>query len=70
VTSPADEPPICSARRCRAAACWELRWNNPRLHEPDRRKVWTACPEHLESLSAFLQLRGFLRETVAMEADR
>jgi hypothetical protein len=54
---------ICSARGCREAARWELRWNNPRLHPPERRKVWLACEEHLDSLSAFLEARSFLRET-------
>ena len=40
----------------------ELRWNNPKLHTPDRRKVWLACDEHRESLSQFLAARNFLRE--------
>ncbi|MBM0237058.1 hypothetical protein JNW88_07735 [Micromonospora sp. ATA32] len=60
--TPADEAPICSARGCRAPALWALRWNNPRLHEPDRRKTWLACAEHRESLGDFLRARGFLRE--------
>ncbi|WP_319462912.1 hypothetical protein [Micromonospora sp. RTP1Z1] len=63
---PADETPICSARGCRAPAVWALRWNNPRLHDPDRRKTWLACPEHRESLGAFLDARGFLREVAAV----
>jgi len=42
---------------------WQLHWNNPRLHTPERRKTWLACDEHRESLSAFLAARGFLRET-------
>ena len=41
-------------------------WNNPKLHTPDRRKVWVACDEHREYLANFLGLRGFLRETVPM----
>lgn len=55
----------CSARGCAAPASWELRWNNPRLHTPDRRKVWLACDDHRESLAAFLTARGFLREVEA-----
>lgn len=55
-------PLICSAKGCRALAGWALRWNNPRLHEEDRRKTWLACDEHRTSLSAFLEARGFLRE--------
>jgi hypothetical protein len=53
---------ICSAKGCSAPAEWELRWNNPKLHTPDRRKVWLACEVHKESLSAFLAARSFLRE--------
>jgi hypothetical protein len=55
---------LCSARTCRANASWGLRWNNPKLHAPDRRKTWLACPDHRESLEAFLTVRGFLVETV------
>ena len=56
---------MCSARGCQAAASWELRWNNPKLHTPERRKVWLACEDHRESLADFLSTRGFLKETVA-----
>jgi hypothetical protein len=62
VSDPAQEPEICSAKGCRAIAVHELRWNNPKLHTPDRRKVWLACDEHRESLSTFLAARKFLRE--------
>jgi len=53
---------VCSARGCRAPAAWALRWNNPALHPPQRRKTWLACPAHRDSLGGFLSLRGFLRE--------
>lgn len=62
-----SEPLQCSAKGCRADARWALRWNNPKIHDPDRRKVWLACPEHQEHLNAFLSRRGFLRETVPVE---
>ena len=52
----------CSARGCKEQAEWALRWNNPKIHEPDRRKVWLACEAHREHLSDFLAARGFLRE--------
>lgn len=55
---------MCSARACHSSATWGLKWNNPKLHTPDRRKTWLACDEHRESLEAFLTVRGFLRETV------
>lgn len=62
----AAETPTCSARGCRAEAVWELRWNNPRLHDPDRRKVWLACDEHRSTLADFLTARSFLREVVPL----
>ena len=60
---PTAVPPVCSAKGCQAEARWTLLWNNPKLHTPDRRKEWLACENHRESLSAFLGVRGFLKET-------
>ncbi len=68
-TSGVGGPLTCSARDCRAEAAWELRWNNPKLHDEDRRKVWLACPDHRESLADFLTARSFLREVVAVPTD-
>ena len=61
------EPDVCSAKGCREPAVWQLLWNNPKLHTPERRKTWLACPDHKESLEAFLGARGFLKETVPHE---
>jgi hypothetical protein len=58
----------CSGKGCRADAAWQLRWNNPKLHTPEYRKTWLACEEHRASLSAFLELRGFLREVTPFGA--
>lgn len=60
----------CSARGCRAEATWQLLWNNPRLHTPDRRKTWLACDEHRDSLADFLRARSFLRDVTPVEAER
>jgi hypothetical protein len=60
-------PLSCSAKGCRVPAVWGLRWNNPKLHTPDRRKTWLACEEHRATLGEFLSIRGFLRETVPLE---
>jgi hypothetical protein len=57
-------PARCSAKGCAAPAAWELLWNNPKLHTPDRRKTWLACDEHKTSLSEFLGARGFLKDVV------
>ncbi|WDZ84130.1 hypothetical protein [Micromonospora cathayae] len=63
MTGPATtDTPICSSRGCRAPAVWALRWNNPRLHDPARRKTWLACADHRTTLGDFLGARGFLRE--------
>ncbi len=56
------EPDLCSAKGCRAEATWQLRWNNPKIHTPDRRKVWLACDDHKQSLADFLGARKFLQE--------
>ncbi|WP_207769405.1 acetone carboxylase [Nocardioides currus] len=59
------EAAICSAKGCTDAAAWELLWNNPKIHTPERRKTWLACNEHKASLSDFLGARGFLKDVVA-----
>ena len=33
-------PLVCSAKSCRETAVWALRWNNPKLHTPDREKPY------------------------------
>jgi len=58
---PNDDDLRCSAKGCRNPAGYALKWNNPKLHTPDRRKTWLACDEHRDSLSTFLEARGFLR---------
>ena len=57
-----EREPVCSSRGCRKPATTALRWNNPKLHDTERRKTWLACPEHTEYLASFLRARGFLRE--------
>lgn len=54
----------CSAKGCRSEAAWVLVWNNPKIHDPQRRKTWLACDEHRAYLGDFLSKRGFLRETL------
>ena len=59
---------VCSAKACRNTATWAHLWNNPKLHTPERRKVWLACDDHRTSLGEFLSIRGFLVETVAADS--
>ena len=61
--SAADDEPICSARGCVEPATVALRWNNPKIHPPERRKTWLACDVHASTLTDFLAARGFMRET-------
>jgi hypothetical protein len=58
------DPDTCSAKGCQVPAAWQLQWNNPKLHTPERRKVWLACDDHRGSLSDFLGARGFLKDVV------
>lgn len=58
---------VCSAKACRRAAAHAVVWRNPRLHAPDRRKVWLACEDHRDHLRDFVQVRGFLLEVVGVE---
>ena len=62
---PVDDITLCSAKGCRQPASWSLRWNNPKLHPPERRKTWLACDAHRATLGDFLSARGFLREVEA-----
>jgi len=64
-----DLPHLCSAKGCQQPAGWDLVWRNPRLHTPERRKVWLACDEHRESLGTFLGTRGFLIETLPHDPE-
>ncbi|HWG98630.1 MAG TPA: hypothetical protein VNV66_04725 [Pilimelia sp.] len=64
--APLPDSPVCSAKGCRASAAWALRWNNPRLHPPERRKTWLACEAHRGSLGDFLAGRGLLREVAPL----
>jgi hypothetical protein len=59
---------ICSAKGCRSVAIWAVVWNNPKLHTPDREKVWVACDEHKESLANFLSVRSFLKRVEPLDA--
>ena len=52
---------VCSAKKCRTEASWAVVWNNPRLHSPEREKVWLACDAHRQSLADHLAARSFLR---------
>ena len=62
---PADA--VCSRKACRSGAEWQLLWNNPKIHTPERRKIWLACGEHRAWLEDYLQTRGLWKDTVALD---
>ena len=51
--------PRCSRAACRADATHRIEWRNPRIHTPDRRKIWAACDEHVAFLRDYLATREF-----------
>jgi hypothetical protein len=59
---------VCSAKGCTASASYSLLWNNPKIHTPERRKVWLACDDHRSTLGDFLGARGFLREVLPADS--
>jgi hypothetical protein len=53
------DAPRCSRAGCRESANWNVQWRNPRIHGPDRVKVWLACDEHRDYLHDYLAARSF-----------
>ncbi|BCW19150.1 hypothetical protein AB0N71_06365 [Pseudarthrobacter enclensis] len=64
-----DAAAICSRKACRAGASWQLLWNNPKIHTPERRKTWLACDDHRGWLEDYLQTRGLWKETLPLLPD-
>lgn len=52
--------PVCSAKGCGAPARHAVLWNNPKVHTTDREKAWHACDDHVQHLSEYVGVRGFL----------
>lgn len=49
----------CSRAGCGADAVLAVNWRNPRIHGPERVKVWLACDEHVAYLRDYLASRDF-----------
>jgi hypothetical protein len=49
----------CSRAGCASPATATVNWRNPRIHTPDRVKVWLACDEHTAYLRDYLEARDF-----------
>lgn len=58
----------CSSAGCSADAAWRVNWRNPRIHTPDRVKVWLACDAHRVTLGDYLATRGFPVVVTALDA--
>ena len=56
-SGPADVQ--CSRAGCHSPATSSVNWRNPKIHGPERVKVWSACEEHVDFLSEFLRARDF-----------
>lgn len=61
--------PTCSRKGCRQPAAWQLLWNNPRIHTPERRKIWLACGDHRDWLTGYLTERGLFKESQPLPDD-
>lgn len=44
-----------------------MHWRNPRIHGPERVKVWLACDEHVGYLRDYLASRDFPVEVTALD---
>ncbi|MCT9819989.1 hypothetical protein N3K63_06755 [Microbacterium sp. W1N] len=60
---------ICSRAGCRDDAAWQVVWRNPRIHGPERRKIWLACDAHVDYLKDYLAARDFPVEVVAFSEE-
>ncbi|WP_313813966.1 acetone carboxylase [Glutamicibacter sp.] len=63
-------PVQCSRKGCKAVAAYQILWNNPKIHTPDRRKIWLACAEHREWLESYLKERLLYKETLPFDASK
>ncbi|MEO0024459.1 MAG: hypothetical protein RL196_900 [Actinomycetota bacterium] len=60
-------PVKCSRAGCLVNAEFQVVWNNPKVHDADRRKIWLACLEHREYLVDYLSTRSFYLETLEID---
>jgi hypothetical protein len=56
----------CSRAGCEAQANSVIVWRNPKIHTDGRTKSWSACPDHLQFLTEYLDARGFFVEAKAL----
>ena len=56
----------CSRKGCQEQVRFEVLWNNPKVHAPERLKSWAACEEHVQYLQDFLVARSFWKQTIPL----
>ena len=56
----------CSRKDCNEAATIQIIWNNPKIHTPDREKIWLACADHEQYLVDYLKNRELFKTTRAL----
>ena len=59
----------CSAAGCTQGAAFRVNWRNPRIHTPERVKVWLACSDHRDSLATYLGDRGFPVQVTSIDVE-
>lgn len=64
----AGGPPKCSRKGCRTTATTQLLWNNPKIHTPERRKIWIACDDHADWLENYLSERLLFKQRLPLSA--
>jgi len=71
VIIPGAETPTlrCSRTACTAEPEWNILWRNPRIHGPEREKVWLACSEHRDYFEAYLSQKGFPVSSVPRDSE-
>jgi len=57
----------CSRAGCQQAASFFIHWRNPKIHTPDRVKVWLSCESHKQYFVDYLSMREFFLEAKTIE---
>lgn len=68
---PGTEAPSvrCSRTSCTVPPEWKVLWRNPRIHGPERQKIWLTCDEHRDYFEAYLAQKGFPVSTAPRDPE-
>ncbi len=59
----------CSRTACAQVPAWQILWRNPKIHGPEREKIWLSCAEHKAFFEGYLGQRGFPVRSVAVAGE-